>query len=230
MSDESTTPAQAPRRTLSSKRWLILLLLCGALALVASSDGLHSLLLRFVTVAAELMTERPLLGAGLFVLFAAVSAMLAFFSSAVLVPVAVYTWGKALCMLALWVGWTLGGMASYGIGRSLGRPVVKSLLSSATLSRYEDRVSRHTPFGLVLLFQLALPSEVPGYLLGLARYPFGRYLVALLLAEMPYAIGTVYLGASFLDRQLPVLLGVGAAGAVLMALAFRTLQRRLREG
>lgn len=227
MRNESTTPDPA-HRPLVRWRALILLVLCGVLALVASSDGLHSLLLRAVAAAGTLMAEHPLPGAGLFILLAAVSAMLAFFSSAVLVPVAIYTWGKALCMLALWVGWTLGGMTAYGLGRWLGRPIVKSLLSSATLSRYEDRVSRNTPFGLVLLFQLALPSEVPGYLLGLARYPFGKYLLALMLSELPYAVGTVYLGASFLDRQLLLLVGMGAAGALLMALAFRTLHRRLQ--
>ena len=217
-------------RRFTATRALVLLLLCAALAFVASSDTLHAWLLRAIAIAGQTMTERPLLGATLFVLFAAASAMLAFFSSALLVPVAVYSWGKALCALALWVGWTLGGMAAYGIGRSLGRPVVKSLLSSANLDRYEDRISKRAPFGLVLLFQMALPSEVPGYLLGLARYPFGKYLAALMLAELPYAVGTVYLGASFLDRQLAVLIGVGAAGALLMALAFRLLQKRLRTG
>ena len=230
MNHEPTPPAPDHRPPWARGRALILLGLCGVLALVASSDRLHSTLLRFVAEAGELITEHPRLGVGLFILFAAVSAMLAFFSSAVLVPVAIYTWGKAACMLALWVGWTLGGMASYAIGRWLGRPIVKSLLSSATLSRYEDRVSRHTPFGLVLLFQLALPSEVPGYLLGLARYPFGRYLLSLLISEIPYAVGTVYLGAGFLDRRLTLLLGVGAAGALLMALAFRALHRRLQTG
>jgi uncharacterized membrane protein YdjX (TVP38/TMEM64 family) len=209
------------------KAWraLFLLLLCAALALIASSDTLYDRLLRWIAAAAALMTERPLLGAVLFVLLAALSAMLAFFSSAVLVPVVVYTWGKALCMLALWTGWTLGGVAAYGIGRSLGRPVVKSLLSAATLARYEARISRHTPWGLVLLFQLALPSEVPGYLLGLARYPFRKYLAGLMLAELPYAVGTVYLSESFLDRRLLLLLGVGAAIALFMALAFHALHR-----
>lgn len=229
MRDDFAAPAQPSRATLASHRWLILLAFCAALAFVASSDGLHSLLLRLVAFAADLMTERPFLGAVLFVLLAALSAMLAFVSSAVLVPVGVYTWGKAACLLALWVGWTLGGIASYGIGRSLGRSVVQSLLSSATFSRYEDRVSGHTPFGLVLLFQLALPSEVPGYLLGLARYSFWKYLIALMLSELPYVVGTIYLGASFLDRRRPVLLGLGAAGALCMALAFRALQKRLRQ-
>lgn len=212
------------------KRALVLLLLCALLALAASSDLLYSTLLRGLAAAAGLITEHPVLGAGLFVLLAAASALLAFFSSAVLVPVALYTWGKLACALLLWIGWTLGGAVTYAIGQTLGRSVVKSLLPAATLNRYEDRISRNTPFVLVWLFQLALPSEVPGYLLGLVRYPFPKYLIALMLAELPWAVGTVYLGESFLDRQLLVFLGLGIAGALLMALLLRLLHRRLRLG
>lgn len=210
------------------KRALILLLLCAVLALAASSDLLYSTLLRGFAAASEVITEHPRLGAVLFVLLAAASAMLAFFSSAVLVPVALYTWGKLACALLLWIGWTLGGAVAYAIGHTLGRSVVKSLLPTATLSRYEDRISRHTPFAVVWLFQLALPSEVPGYLMGLVRYPFSRYLIALMLAELPWAVGTVYLGESFLDRHLLVFLGLGIAGALLMALLLRLLHHRLR--
>ena len=210
------------------KRALILLLLCAALALVASFDEAHALLLRIIATAGRLMAERPVLGMALFVLLSAAAAMLAFVSSAVLVPVALYTWGETVCMVLLWTGWILGGVTAYAIGRFLGRPVVSTFLPVAALARYEDRISDRTPFGLVLLFQLALPSELPGYLLGLVRYPFGRYLIILALAELPYAVGTVYFGASFLGRRLLVFLGLGAAGALLSALAIRTLQRRLR--
>jgi uncharacterized membrane protein YdjX (TVP38/TMEM64 family) len=211
------------------RRGLILLLLCAALALAASSDALYSTLLRVITEAGKLMTDRPFLGMGLFVLLSAASAMLAFASSAALVPVAVLIWGKALCALLLWSGWTLGGMTAYGIGRSLGRPVVKSLLSAEILSRYENRISRHAPFGLILLFQLALPSEVPGYVLGLARYRFWKYMIALMVSELPYAVGTVYLGESLLDRRLLLFLGLGAASALFSVFAFRLLHRRLYD-
>lgn len=209
------------------KRALVLLLLCVVLALIASSDSLHATLLRAFAVAADLIREHPLPGMALFVLLAAASALLAFFSSAVLVPVALSTWGKLVCALLLWVGWALGGIVSYGIGRTLGRSVVQALLPAATFSRYENRVSQRTPFVLVLLFQLALPSELPGYLLGLARYPLGRYLAALLLAELPWAVGTVYLGASFLDQKLPLFLSLGIAGALAMALLVRLLHKHL---
>jgi uncharacterized membrane protein YdjX (TVP38/TMEM64 family) len=164
-----------------------------------------------------------------FLVLSALSAMLAFFSTAVLVPVALSTWGKALTLLLLWGGWTLGGVMAYSIGRFLGRPVVKTFLPEATVSRFEERISERTPFGLVLLFQLALPSEIPGYVLGLVRYRFLKFLGALMLAELPYAVGTLYLGASFLERQPLTLIALGVAGALLMALAILALRKRLRS-
>lgn len=211
------------------RRGAVLVLACVVLALVGTSDDLHHALLEVLSAASKLIAERPLLGAVLFVLLSALSAMLAFVSSAVLVPVALYTWGETVCAALLWLGWILGGATAYTLGRWLGRPVVRWLLPSETLDRYEDRLSTETPFGLIVLLQLALPSEVPGYLLGLVRYPFGRYLLALALAELPYAIGTVYLGESFLERRVILLLALGAAGAVMMFLAVRMLQRRLQS-
>lgn len=80
----------------------------------------------------------------------------------------------------------------------------------------------------MLLFQLALPSEVPGYLLGLARYDMRKYLAALVLAELPYAVATVYIGASFLERRIGVMV---VAGAVLVgggSWALTILHRRIR--
>jgi uncharacterized membrane protein YdjX (TVP38/TMEM64 family) len=211
------------------QRVVLLVLLCAVLALLASSDDLYSALVGVLDAAAKLIDERPVVGAVLFVVLSGLSAMLAFFSSSVLVPVALYAWGKVACMLLLWVGWMLGGAATYGIGRYLGRPVVEALLPAGTLERYERRIPERPPFGFLVLLQLAMPSEVPGYLLGLLRVPFRRYLAALVLAEAPYAVGTVFLGSSFLDRRLPLLIGLGAAGALLMAVSIRALHRRLAE-
>lgn len=230
MNAPSPTPTRPSEGASIWPRAVILLLICGGLAAVGSSEALHSALLRAVAAVGEITAARPLLGAVVFVLLAAASAMLAFFSSAVVVPVALYTWGKGISLLLLWMGWTLGGAVSYALGRFLGRPVIGRLLPAAPLARYEDKVSRHTPFHLVLLLQLALPSEVPGYLLGLARYPFWRYLGALLIAELPYAAGTVYLGASFLERHVLLLVVLGGLGALWMVVVLRILQRRLRSG
>jgi uncharacterized membrane protein YdjX (TVP38/TMEM64 family) len=132
-----------------------------------------------------------------------------------------------VCVLLLWLGWMLGGACAYGLARYWGRPVVRRLTSDSMLTRYEERLSRHAPFGLVLLFQLAVPSEIPGYVLGLARYGLRRYLLVLAIAELPYAVGTVYLGASFLEQRPLVLVGLGVFGILFGVWAIHTLRRRL---
>jgi uncharacterized membrane protein YdjX (TVP38/TMEM64 family) len=168
-----------------------------------------------------------------FVLWSAFSAMVTFVSSGVLVPVAVYAWGVPASVGLLCAGWLLGGVGAYGVGRYLGRPVVGTLASAEALARSERWVSRRSSFGLVVLFQLALPSEVPGYVLGLVRYPFGRYLAALALVQLPFAVATVYLTAGLIEGRVPLLLGVGAAlagGVAVAAIAFRRRLRAERAG
>ncbi|WP_223763578.1 TVP38/TMEM64 family protein [Corallococcus sp. AS-1-6] len=208
-------------------RALLLGLLLTGLALLASSEAFQSRLRQVVDAVAPIISTHPVWGAVLFVILSALSAMLAFFSSALLLPVAIQAWGKAISALLLWVGWMLGGACAYVIARAWGRPVIRRLTSASLLARYEERISRRTPFGVVLLFQLAVPSEIPGYVLGLARYGLRRYLAVLALAELPYAVGTVYLGASVLERRTSVLLGLGAAGILVGLWAFHLLRKRL---
>jgi len=150
-----------------------------------------------------------------FVALSALSAMVAFFSSAVLVPVGVVAWGPATTLLLLWAGWLAGGMCAYAAGRFLGRRVVLLLVREDQVRAYERRLSGRAPFLAVLLFQLALPSELPGYLVGMLRYRFGAYVVALALAELPYAAGAVFLGDSFVrgDHVGIVVAGVALIGA-----------------
>lgn len=200
------------------------------LAVIAKADGLHETLVALTEVAAPLMRSHPVAGAVVFTLVSALSAMLAFFSSAVLVPVAVQAWGMWGTAALLWVGWIVGGVGAYALARLAGRALVATLVSAESLRRYERKITAHAPFGLVLLFQLGLPSEVPGYLLGLARYSLPRYLAALALAELPWAILTVLLGTTLLSRRVTVLVAVGAVSVLLSGWAFWALQRRLRVG
>jgi uncharacterized membrane protein YdjX (TVP38/TMEM64 family) len=206
---------------------LLIVLLAGGLALVASSAEWHNWLIGFLPTAETIIRDRPVLGVSIFILYAALSAMLAFVSSAVIVPVSVYVWGKVASMLLLWVGWILGGICAYTISRYFGRPVVAAMQAGPALQRYENRISSRAPFGLVLLFQLAVPSEVPGYLLGLMGYSFWKYLGALALGELPYAVATVYLGAGFIERRTYMLVGVGAMVAAFSAWALYSLHRRV---
>ena len=107
------------------RRAAILLLATMGLALLALSDPLHSALIEVLAAGDAIISRDPAVGALVFVLFTAASAMLAFVSAAILLPVAVFTWGETTSILLLWIGWTLGGACSYAIGRFLGREVVK---------------------------------------------------------------------------------------------------------
>jgi hypothetical protein len=106
-----------PRRVIA-----LLLILLAAAALTRVPD-LHAQVDRLLLAASVIIEQHRVLGAVVFVVASALSAMLVFFSAVLLVPVGIETWGSLGCFLLLWLGWLLGGVLTYGIGRSLGRPV-----------------------------------------------------------------------------------------------------------
>lgn len=230
-SEAPTGVGHAPGTSATESPWrrlLILALAVLALVLIASADSLHAMMLSLTDRAMPLMQSHSAWGAVVFVLLSALSAMLAFFSSAVMVPVAVQVWGTWGTIGLLWLGWIVGGILAYTLARIAGRPLVARLVKTTLLDRYETRLSDHAPLGLVILFQLGLPSELPGYLLGLVRYSPFRYLLALGIAELPWAVVTVLLGTSLIERRVPVLIALGGVAAMLSGLAFVALHRRLR--
>ena len=79
-----------------------------------------------------------------------------------MVPVAAHQWGDVTTVVLLWVGWLLGGASGHAIGRFLGARVVRRRVSAAHVRYYEDRMVAHAPFWMILLLQLAVPSENPG--------------------------------------------------------------------
>lgn len=187
--------------------------------------AIHDRLLRATASAGDLIRHRPAAGMLTFVLLAALSAMLAFVSSAVLIPVAVHVWGPVTCALLLWTGWFLGGVAAYAVGRFLGRPIVERLVRPAAIARYERWARSGPTLVPILLLQLAVPSDVVGYVFGLVRCRFRNFLVALAVAEMPYAIGAVYLGVSFLEGNLLSLMLLGIVGVLFSWWVLRRLHR-----
>jgi uncharacterized membrane protein YdjX (TVP38/TMEM64 family) len=211
-------------RNILSRRLSILVVALGVAALVASSDSAHSLASDAVALGEGLIRRYPGWGMPVFLILSAASAMLAFFSSMILVPVAVSAWGEWVTCVLLWGGWMLGGALSFCVGRYLGRRVVGWFVSPERLDYFQTRLRAQAGFPIILLFQLAVPSEIPGYVLGTMRCRLGVYLLALALAELPYAVGGVFLAGSFLERRYIVLLVLGLALIALVAWAFRRLR------
>lgn len=200
--------------------------LVAAFVLLVRSDALHGAFLGVLDATRDVIAQYPVGGPLAFLALAAASAMLGFFSSAVLVPAAVYAWGAVPTMLLLWLGWTVGGIIAWSLAARLGRPVIRWLVPEATFLRYRSLLDKRPRFRTVLLLQVAFPSEIVGYLLGLARYPLPRYLAALVLAELPWVVGTVLLGVGFVERDVVTLLAVSVVGATALLLIAQHLRRR----
>ena len=217
------------RTAASPARIALVALLAAAVLLLAMSGAAHRFVLALLEEARQIAAAHPSYAMALIVVFSALAAMLAFVSTWVVVPFAVLTWGPTAALFLMWTGWLMGGIATYTIGRFLGRPAVRYLVSAEGLARYEQHFVRHMPFSVVLLVQLALPSEIPGYLLGMVGYSFTRFIAALSIVELVYGIATVYLGEGFLERRmLPVFAGLMLM-AVLAITAAHSLRRRFRH-
>jgi uncharacterized membrane protein YdjX (TVP38/TMEM64 family) len=175
-----------------------------------------------------IMNAHPLMGSVIFFLFAAISAMLAFTSSVVLVPAANLVWGKLITFLLLWGGWIAGAIAAFGIG-NVARPLLIRLGHQETLDKYQQFVSKRMKFWAVLLFCFAVPSEIPGYLFGGLHYPFLKFLGAIAIVESIYAFGIVIAGENLVaHKPLSLLAIVGLLIVIWIAarLLLRTLKKR----
>lgn len=205
-------------------RALAIVAVCVALAGLLSVDAVYAELQKLLLAARPVIAAHPVTGAFLFVALAAVSALLAFFSSALLVPAAVFTWGQWLTGALLWLGWLVGGMFAYWVGHRVrgGREVQPP----ARIAAYLPRATSEIGFPLVLLWQLVLPSEIPGYVCGWLGLRFRTYVAALAVAEVPYAVGAVVLGESVVERRLGWVVALGVLAAALGYLLLRVWRRR----
>jgi uncharacterized membrane protein YdjX (TVP38/TMEM64 family) len=174
-----------------------------------------------------IMNAHPVMGAAVFFLFAATSAMLAFTSSVVLVPPANLVWGKLITFLLLWGGWIAGAIAAFGVG-NVARPLLFRLGYQETLDKYQQFVSRRMKFWSVLMFCFAVPSEVPGYLFGGLHYPFLKFLGAIAIVESIYAFGIVIAGENLVAAK-PFSLLATVAILIVIAVAGRVLLRTLKK-
>ncbi len=201
-----------------------------AVGLIAASDSLHQRIEAVILWSEAAIADAPLRGMVLFVALSACSAMLAFFSSAVLAPIAIVAWGQAVTFGLLWLGWLLGGVVSYCIGRFLGRRVAAVLVGEERINGWQQRVSERSRFVHILAIQAVVPSEIPGYVLGILHYRFLKYFAALAITELPYAAAVVYMGESFLERDAVVFVVVGGAMLLLAAFAVQIVRTLPRPG
>ena len=208
--------------------WLVLAAAVAGLTLLSYSDTFKSVLESVTAWAKNAISSDPITGGVVFFLFSMISAMLAFLSSAVLVPAANLVWGRLVTFLLLWGGWLAGGVVAFFVGR-LARPLLIRLGYKQKLEKYQEYISRRTRFWMVLLFCFAVPSEIPGYVLGGVHYPLWKFVPAIALSEAFYALALVFAGETLLAAkrmQLIVIIGSVILIAAVARMLFRKFRRR----
>lgn len=201
----------------------MLALLGAAAVLLLLLPPVHAEIVALFEAAVPVIRGHPILGPLVFMALCALSAALAFFSSAVFVPVAVEAWGYTPTLMLLWAGWWVGGAGAYALGRYLGDPVFRRIIGGRTVDRYEHWIRDRVTLGRVVLLHMAVPSEAASYLLGMARAPWGTFLAAIALAQVPFAVLSVLLAGSFLDRRVGMLVVFGVANFLVSVVALRVL-------
>lgn len=142
--------------------------------------------------------QNELLGIFIFLLIATASALLSPLTNAPLIPIAVALWGLVPTMVILLVGWLIGDIIAYYIGRYIGGPLFRYIISAKRFDKWVEEIRKHTRFYMLLLLRVALPAEL-GYAFGIMRYPFGKYMLITFLAEIPFVIITTYASEAILE-------------------------------
>jgi uncharacterized membrane protein YdjX (TVP38/TMEM64 family) len=169
-------------------------------------------------------SEHPILGPILFALLAAGSVMLGPFTSAPLVPLAVFLWRPLATLGLLLAGWIVGNAVVYAVGLYLGHPVVRKLAPAKKLDEWIQFVSTEIDIRLLFLFRLVSPSEL-GYVFGILKYDFWKYMGLTFLSELPVALALVYAGEAFVTNNWFLLGAFGILWIVILLLSVQTIHR-----
>ncbi|MDO8443281.1 MAG: VTT domain-containing protein [bacterium] len=184
------------------RRKLIIFLVIIVLAILFwSSAELQKFLSDSTFFAGQYLERYPFTGIMVFWAISTLSAILSPFSSIPFVPVAIAVWGNITTALILLSGWISGAMVSYFLGSSTGYVLAQKIFSLEKAKYYKQKLSAQAKFLTVLVFRLAIPTEIAGYVLGTIKYDLVKYFIATVIAEIPFALIVVYSGEAFMEAN-----------------------------
>lgn len=192
-----------------------------------SSYALQSYIYGIIEILETYFRDYPVFGSTIFIGLAALSAIISPFTSAPLIPASILIFGNFFSFLFLWFGWILGGTFSYLLGRFAARPLAIKLFSNKKIEEYQNKLSKKTNFWLILLFRGSVPAEIPGPVLGALKYSLPKFVLATAIAELPYAIATIYASNALIAGQKFIFFLLIALIFLAMAGTYFYFQRKL---
>ena len=187
--------------------------------------ALHGHFAALRTYVHSLGTGGPVLLLGLMVAHAVV-----FYPSEIVTATAGYIYGFVPALALVLTGWLLTALLSYALGRTIGGPLLRSLLGKR-YARLEEGVARG---GVSLLLAGRLIPVVPfaflGYAAGATRVNLWRFSWTTVAGYLPLTALVAYLGSSARTLSLGnPLIWVAVVAAALLLGGHWALRRRARR-
>jgi uncharacterized membrane protein YdjX (TVP38/TMEM64 family) len=106
-------------------------------------------------------------GVFLYVFITAFATVVAPISAIPLLPVAVFLWGWFYAGILSVIGWTIGSVIAFIIGRKFGIKIVRKFVSLDKINYYESFIPKKDLFLGIILIRIFLPVDLLSYLLGI---------------------------------------------------------------
>ncbi|PIR44074.1 hypothetical protein COV23_01835 [Candidatus Wolfebacteria bacterium CG10_big_fil_rev_8_21_14_0_10_31_9] len=208
-------------------KFFILLFVSILSLLVWSSITLQDAIKEIAYLFEKYTGQNIYLGMVIFMGLGAISTMFTVFSSIPLVPIAVFLWGAFKTFILIFFGWFIGSLVTYAIARYAGYPLISKIISTERITRYEEKISKKTPFLTILIFRLILPAEIMNYLLGIIRYPFWKYSLATFISEIPFSLIIAYSSESFIQKNSSLFIIWIIIGIALLSILLKLSKQKL---
>lgn len=168
-------------------------------------------LARWAIAAAAALIDRPWLVMALVAVLLALDPLLPVPSSIVAVA-AGSALGPAIGAAAIWVGLMMGALIGYWLGRHPGRSLAGRIVGTSALAALDARTNRIGALALLISRPVPVVAEAVVFLAGAAAFPVGRFLLAIVPANVALATLWAGLGAASSHGNLTPAL----AGAIML--------------
>ncbi|MBU4216308.1 VTT domain-containing protein [Candidatus Parcubacteria bacterium] len=172
--------------------------------------------------------EHIFVGILAFVLISILAVVFSPLSSLPLVPSAIIAWGDFWTFVFLLSGWFIGSLVGYFLGYFTREGVLEKFFSLKKIEYYKSQISQDAQFLLVLIFRLAIPSEITAYTLGIVRYDLKKFMIIAVLSELPFALLVVYSGRAVYDGNIFLFIGIITFALVFITFFSLLLKKRFK--
>jgi len=153
---------------------------------------------------AKIFVERGgIFGMVAYVAIEIIATVVAPISATPLIPIAANVWGVAITAALSILGWTIGSLIAFAIGRRYGLPLAQKFISAHNLEKLHKHIPQERIFWSVVLLRIMIPVDLLSYALGIfGVLGWRRYTLATIIGITPFAFIFAYLGTLPVSYQL----------------------------